>query len=267
MFKKPTKEALLTNRRICIYGETGAGKSYLAATAQDVPELSDVAVLDLDGGSATIMARGDVAGASARSIGEVEAALWKFARKDKEVAHIKTLILDGVSELSKRDLEDIATSEAEKNGKRDRDENALLDYRKSKARMLRILRMARDLEGINLIITLWAKKVYPSVPGTKIADKTLPPSIISPDISPSLEPMLGFVDDFWYLYEDGGSRYLATANFQNVRAKTRVKAYADLLTTEVEGQRIPVIKDPSFPKLFALYKQALGTTNNVKETK
>lgn len=259
------EKKLPTTRRIAIYGDTGSGKSYLAATAQDVAEMADVAVLDLDGGSATIMARGDVAGDTARTIGEVEAVLWKFIQRDKEVAHIKTLIMDGVSEMAKKDIEDISTAEALKSSKRDRDEAALLDYRKSKARMLRVLRMARDLKDVNLIITLWAKKTYPNLPGTKIADKTLPPTIITPDIADSLQPMLGFVDDFWYLFEDPNhDRWLVTANYHNVRAKTRVKPFADRLTTDIDGQRAPLVKNPDFTMLNALYKESLKTP---KETK
>ena len=45
---------------ILIYGDPGSGKTHLAGTAQDVPNMADVHVFNVDGGIMTLASRGDI---------------------------------------------------------------------------------------------------------------------------------------------------------------------------------------------------------------
>jgi len=245
-------------RRILISSEPGVGKTHLCGTIQDCPEMADVLICDLDGGSSTLLSRGDTAGVSARTIAEVEQVLWLIANRDKSVANIKTVVLDGLSELSRKELADIAADAAKTNSKRDAASNELRDFMLAKNRMLRILRMARDLP-VSVVLTTWVKKVYPLKPGTLQADTTQPPTAIVPDVSESIRPTLsGLVDDSWtYVYDEkSNKRYLYTANLGPVSCKTRDVAVAAQMTTEIEGKVMPVLVDPTFPDIFSRYKKA-----------
>lgn len=262
--RKLSASTVAPTRRILIYGDSGAGKTHLIGSAQDTKGMKDVLVADIDGGSGTLISRGDVSSAAARSAANVEEILWLLAQRKPEVANIGTLVLDGGSELQKRDLADIAAkAAASPSGARNRDQdlNELQDYKLNKSRLLRIFRMARDIEGINLIITAWAKKTMPKVPGTKQVDKDAAPTMITPDFTDGvMDALRGYVDDVWYLYYDttSGVRRMVTSNYGPVVAKTRGSEFAARLGQNSKDGFVPIVDDPSFPKIWALYDEVLG---------
>lgn len=267
--KKLSADDAPLTRRILIYGDSGAGKTHLVGSAQLVDGMRDVLVCDIDSGSATLVGS-DVSATATRTPQAVEQVLWLLAQKDKSVAHIRTLVLDGGSELQKRDLADIAAKAAQETTSRERDKdlNELADYKLNKSRLLRIFRMARDIPGINLVITAWAKKTFPKIPGTKQTNKDAGPTLVCPDFTDGvMDTLRGFCDDVWYLYYDTGTskRRLVTSNYGPVVAKTRNANFAKKLTsTTKEGEVIPIIEEPEFSTIWKLYTEAVTATKGVK---
>jgi len=51
---KVTPEKVAGRMKILVYGPQGAGKTYLAATAQDHPAMRDVLFLSIEGGLMTV---------------------------------------------------------------------------------------------------------------------------------------------------------------------------------------------------------------------
>jgi hypothetical protein len=249
-------------RKILIAGRTGSGKTHLAGSAQDVPEMSSVLCASIDGGVSTLASRGDILYDVTRSINSVEELMWLLIRKDPSVAGVQTLILDGASEMQKADLAELAETAAKKinpnkEKQRDKDSNELLDYKKNKSRMLRILRMARDIPDINLIVTCWTAEQYPVDPVTQMPNKTGKPLRVWPDLSQSVRDVaLGYFDDVWTLIEDKGSRYLYTGDVKGVFGKTRDPAVAKAMSTEISGELTPVLINPTFSDIYARYKKA-----------
>jgi phage nucleotide-binding protein len=233
-----------------LYGDSNAGKTFLAGTAQDVPELSPVVVANIDKGATTLLSRGDIQVADISNASDAEELLWMLARKDPSVANVKTLVMDGTSELQKLDLADIALSEANKSGsKRDKDANELRDYMKNKNKLLRILRMARDISGITLILTAWAAKTYPN------DNKNSDPSAVFPDMTAAVRSTLvGYMDDVFYLAYDAKAdkRYLYTGSMGPVFAKCRDAAVAAQLQTEGK----PYLVNPTFTDIYKAYRRA-----------
>lgn len=245
-------------RKILISSDPGVGKSHLIGTIQSCAPMADLLHVDLDGGAATLLSRGDISGTTARNVADVEEVLGMIARKDPAVAGIKTVALDGLSELARREVADIATLAAKGNSKRDPSANELRDYMLVKNRMLRILRMARELP-ITVVLTAWTKRVYPNKPGTTTPDTSAAVQSIVPDVSESIRSTLsGLVDDSWvYVYDAASNkRYLYTGNAGVVVAKTRDSVVAAQFTTEIEGKVLPVVVDPTFSDLFARYQAA-----------
>lgn len=242
------------NRRIMLYGDPGVGKTFFAGSAQDVPELKDVLVANIDKGAATLLSRGDIQVTDITGASNLEELLWMMVRKDPAVASIRTLVLDGGSELQKLDLAQIAETAAKDKDKRDRDANELNDYMKNKNRLLRLYRMARDVPDITLIITAWAKKKYPS------DNKAAQPNEIRPDMTDGVyNTLAGYCDDVWYMAYDSvkDARYLYTGNMGPVFAKTRDQAVAAQLQTDGK----PYLVSPTFRDIYAAYRRAYDVKN------
>lgn len=245
-------------RRILIYGASGAGKSHLVGTLADVSEMKEVLVLPLDGGEATLSGKDLILAENTRKLKDAEEVLWNVVKRDGDYAKIKTVVLDGISEAAKRELQEIADAAAKNNSKRDRDENQLRDYQLRNGRLLRLIRMARDIPGITLIMTAWPKITYPKV--GEMVDTTLPPLSITPDFSDKLtDTVLGAADDVWALRVDNdGRRLLYTGDYQAIRAKTRNSAFAAQLGTTKDGQFFPVLVNPDFQTIVDAYYRAFA---------
>lgn len=254
------------SRRIFIYGDSGSGKTSFAGSAQDVPEMRNVLVGDIDNSSKSLVSRGDLEGYDTRDVATVRAITDLFRRKAPEVAGFNTVVYDNYSELQKRDLADIAKTEAAKPSSnrakpREADRNELLDYKLNYSRMLNTFRDVRDIPARFVIATAWAKKAYPkdaegkAIPNSK-------PSRIMPDLPDGIrDSVLGMFDDVFYIYtvsnNDGdASYYLVTSSCSldgtTVVAKTRDSALAKLLKGP-DGK--PILKNATMAQIFAAYRE------------
>lgn len=218
-----------------IYGEPGAGKTHLAATAQDSEETSPILFLDVEGGVATIRRRKDVDVVQIRSIKKLDEV---FTELEKEtVQYYRTIIIDSITELQKLDMRTVMEVEYDRNpDKTDKDVPTQRAWGKSGERMRRIIRAFRDLE-CNLIVTALLAQ-----------DKDESTNITS--YFPSLPGKLrsevpGFFDIVGLLSTDTRKegdtqivfRRLQTAKTQRVIAKDRTSALPELM----ENPSIPLI--------------------------
>jgi hypothetical protein len=249
-------------RKILVHAGSGAGKTFFAGTANDVEEMRGVHVVNLDAGAATLDGQ-DIATSDARKLSDLEEILWAYAQKKLEVASFRTLVLDGLSEVAKRELSEITALEAQSDkGKarsRDRDQAELRDYGVRNSRLLRIVRMARDLPDITVIFTCWSKSLYPKVPGTDQDNKAAKPLSVIPDFSDSLtDTLMGACDDVFSIVNDSANnrRLLITGDYEGIRAKTRGEAFAKALSFEKDGRVYPILVEPNFKKIVAAYHSA-----------
>ncbi len=265
-------------RRIFLYGGSSSGKTHLIGTANAVERMRDVLVVPLDGGEKTLERTGVLVAEDARRMRDAEEILWLVAQKKDEFASVKTLVLDGISELAKRELQEIAELAA-KNARpdkpRDRDMNQVQDHLLKNGRLMRLIRMARDIPGITLILTGWPKLTYKVVPdkdGKDIVRTDLPPVSIAPDFSDKMfDTVIGSVDECWFIRREADSRrFLYTSDYENIKAKTRGAEYAQELGTTKDGKFYPILVDPTFSDIVAAYDRAMNkqeTINNSKGSK
>ena len=239
---------------ILIYGEPGSGKTHLAGTAQDVPQMADVHVFNIDGGIMTLANRGDIHATDIHTADDLEQELFRIINKDPTYQNTKTVVIDNITELQTLVLEGITTKEFANRRKKDKnysiDEVYLEDYGVSGKRLARILRGFRDLPMHVIYI---AHKKDKMRKGTNVLEES------KPNLTEKLcTAVMGYMDFVWYLYtadeqvgdEETGyrsetHRYLLTQPMNNYAAKTRGSEFA---------QRIgPIIKDPNMVSIMREY--------------
>lgn len=249
-----TPQMFTSKMNILIYGDPGSGKTHLAGTAQDVPDMADVHVFNIDGGIMTLANRGDIHATDIRSADELEQELFKLANHDEKYAKTKTVVIDNITELQTLVLESITSNEYAVRHKKDKnytiDDVYLEDYGVAGKRLARILRGFRDLP---LHVIYIAHKKDKMRKGTNTLEES------KPNLTDKLcTAVMGYMDFVWYLYtadeqvgsEDTGywtetHRYLLTQPMNNYAAKTRGSDFA---------QRIgAVIKDPNMVDIMSAY--------------
>lgn len=245
---------------VLIYGDPGSGKTHLAGTAQDVPEMADVHVFNIDGGIMTLAPRGDIHATNIRTADELEQELFKIVNKDPKYASTKTVVIDNITELQTLVLESLTTQEFAARRKRDKnysvDNVYLEDYGVAGKRLSRILRGFRDLP-IHVIYV--AHKRDKMRQGTNTLEES------KPNLTDKLSTaIMGYMDYVWYLYtademvgddQKGYTsethRYMLTQPMNNYAAKTRGAEFARNLGA--------VVKDPTFPMIWDTYKKTYNS--------
>lgn len=251
-----TRDTFSNNLNILIYGDPGSGKTYLAGTAQDVPEMANVHFFNIDGGLLTLASRGDIRATDIRSVVELEAEFNRIVNHDPKYADVRTVVIDNISELQTLSLEETAAREFSARVKKDKnysiDEVYLEDYGVSGKKLARILRGFRDLP-LNVIYIAHRKDKMRK--GTNTLEES------KPNLTEKLcTAVCGYMDMVVYLYaadeqvEHNGQfesvlhRYLLTQPMNNYTAKVRNAEFARRLGA--------FVKDPTFTLIYDAFKGA-----------
>lgn len=166
-------DELIQYLNFLVYGEPGAGKTYLAATAQDHPDMSPLLFLDVEGGTVTIRKRKDVDVVKVRTMQQVE-DIHNELYKDNTL-YYKTVVIDSITELQKLDMRTVMQQQYDKRpDTTDLDVPSQREWGKSGERIRRIIRAYRDLP-LNTITTALMGEAhddstnitsyFPSMPG------------------------------------------------------------------------------------------------------
>jgi phage nucleotide-binding protein len=154
--EKPNVETVDT-LNILIYGEAGVGKTWLAGSASRVPEMRNVLYVDAEAGKATLREHPDVE--------IVPASRWedyvRIYQALKAGGHsYRTVVLDSLSEILEqcKDQVMVEMKADPENESRDEDIPSIREWGKLQVRLLRLIRLYRDLP-MNVIFIAHADRV------------------------------------------------------------------------------------------------------------
>lgn len=236
-----------------IYGKPGMGKTSLAATAREHPDMSPILYADLEGGLLSVADYG-IDHVSIRQSADMEELYWALNRRDESVAQYKTLIIDSGSVLASRILTEWAQRNMERQQRRGKahdrtiDDVELGDYGKTTVQVVRLFSWFLDLP-IHIIITAIEKEQLSKGDNPVV-------QAVRPMFTDALgSRLMGMVDHVWYLYKDDNERrYLLTRQQGIYEAKTRGAAFQETIGS--------IVTDPN---LATLYSQLIDAQSRAAE--
>lgn len=220
---------------ILIYGQSGVGKTHLAGSADEVPELRPVLTLDFEGGTRSLVE-------NFPDVQQVRVENWKQMQAVYDELHrgkhgFQTIILDSLTEIQKFNMYSIMQETVEMRPSQDIDVPSMREWGKNLEQMRRFVRAFRDLP-MNTIFTALEK-----------GDKNEKTGVTTtlPSLSGKLaQEVAAFLDVVGYYYvkrvgsgeEAIDKRLLLTKKTETIVAKDRT------------GKLDLIVEDPTMRMLF-----------------
>jgi hypothetical protein len=223
---------------LMVYGDSGVGKTQLAGSADEVPDLRPVLVLDFEGGTETLVR-------TYPDIDMIRIETWEQMQKVYDDLYkgshgYSTVILDSLTEIQKFNMYTVMEKLLEAHPDRDIDVPSMREWGKNLEQMRKFVRAFRDLP-MNTVFTALKKEDRNDTTG-RVTTK--------PSLSGKMgDEVAGFLDVVLYYYikntrVDGNNlqqRLLLTAKTESIIAKDRT------------GALPTIVQEPTMQKLYELF--------------
>jgi hypothetical protein len=246
-----------------LYAPFGAGKTRLAGTAAEHPEMRDVLLVRCEDGHATITHQACRMTPKIKSIGEMRQLFWDLANKKKaklstvdgdgnrstedyDFKNVRTLIIDSGTALLQTCIEETVEKNCKKDSNKDPDRVTIRDWGDANFIMTKLMRQFFDLP-MNVIVTALVREDYNTDDPEERMRRGA--TLCRPDFNPKLaNRIMAFTDFVWWLeVKKNGQRVLHTQPKGAWVAKTRGDVFASKLPAE--------IGNPDLPTIFNLLQQ------------
>jgi len=239
---KITKVAdLAPHLNMLIYGDPGVGKTRLAASADQVPAMRDVLILDVDGGALS-------AKEVYPNVQRIRVTTWTdlisvytdlFSNPDHG---FNTLVLDTATEAQKYSMSGIMEKVIAKDAERDPEVPSVREWGITSEQVRRLVRGFRDLP-LSFIMTCHLAD-----------DKDDKTGIIkkAPDLPGKLKKQIaGFFDVVAYMYVKDIEKEDDAGNKIKEEHRLLMTAATDRITAKDRTDRLPrIVVDPTMEQLY-----------------
>lgn len=239
VLKVQTPEEAVPYLNFLVYGEPGAGKTWLAGTALDNKLTSPVLLLDVEGGAVTLRKRKDLDVIQIRTMDQIKQVNDEIF-KSPGIPYYKTIIIDSLTELQKLDMRTVQKGEKLKNAEKvDEDVPSQRAWGKSGERMRRTITAYRDLP-CHIIATCLVGTEYDEANGTTSFYPSLPGKLRG-DVP-------GYFDVVGFLKAESKKQGQKTVTIRTLQvAKT-----ARVVAKDRTGVLGLVIDEPNIPDMWSL---------------
>lgn len=220
-----------------VYGEPGIGKTRLGGSASEVPELSPVLVIDVEGGVLSLAK--DYPNVDVVRIESWEDMNSVYSDLFDEPGRYNTVVLDSISEMQKFSMSRIMEAAVAKNPIREIEVPGMREWGINGEQIRMLVRAFRDMD-INIILTAHV---------LEDKDETTSTIKYKPSLTGKLKnEIAGFMDIVGYMYkkrikdEASGERYLGTFLLTSATDKEVAK--------DRSGKLPQVIENPTMAELF-----------------
>lgn len=261
---------------VLLYGPFGAGKTRLAGSAANHPELRDVLFIDIDQGLKTVVHQPHLLRAKInKSIDVLDVFKQLQNPNDALKDTVHTVVIDSVTAWKDDDINQIADREykspSTKKGRNSVDEIWMSDYKEMTARLTRLIANFRNTDKTLIIIA----GEYEEGKKTDQQGNVSPPTLIRPAVNPALLNNINhMVDAIWYMRQTDGMIRMITQErvFPNgtpeglrIIGKTRNENFAVKLQKEAKDGYLVLgnannlnEKYPDFGTIYDWYKSAVA---------
>lgn len=222
---------------ILFYGDPGVGKTRLAGTADNVPEMRKVLFVDLEGGTLTLTH-------SNPNVDIVRVSSWKEMQVVYDTLHTgnhdySTVVLDSLTEIQKFNMYQIMLELVDFNDDRDPDVPGMREWGKNLEQMRKFVRAFRDLPMHTIFTALMKNE----------KDKKTGLSQRMPYLAGKLAAeVAGFLDIVCYMYvkevEDEQVRLILTSATSEIVAKDRTGRLPVVMVNPDMADLINIINAP-----------------------
>jgi phage nucleotide-binding protein len=218
---------------LLVYGEPGIGKTILLGSADDVPEMRPVLIMDVEGGTFSLRDRNP-------DVDIVRVTTWKEVQDVYDELQAgrttyRTVVLDSLTEIQKFSMYQIMIDTKIRKPEADPDVPSMHDWSKNIEQIRRFVRAFRDLP-MNALFTALAKS--DRNPKTGIVTK-------QPYLSGKLSSeVAGFLDIVVYMYTKNDG--------ENLRRLLLTGATDEYIAKDRSGRLPLVVEEPTMKNLHQI---------------
>lgn len=227
---------------ILVYGDPGIGKTRFAGSASLIPELSPVLVIDVEGGTKSLVDNYPEVDVVRVTKWDDIANVYEALFDDPDL--YRTVVLDSLSEMQKFSMNEIMKKAVVKNPDRDIEVPGMREWGINGEQIRTLVRAFRDA-GLNVIATSHAMDDQSEGQNGKT----------KPALTGKLRnEVAGFFDMVFYLYnkkiKDGDERRIANLLLS--------KGTPEVIAKDRSGRVPEVVEDPTMTLIYEYFKGNLN---------